>query len=138
LALRMERHCANALELAQWLETRAGIRRVRYPFLTSHPQHELARRQMRAGSGILTMELDGSAAEALAFCRRLKWFTLAESLGGVESLICHPASMTHAAVPPEVRRQVGISDGLLRLSVGIEDIQDLRQDIDDALTAIRT
>ena len=136
LALRMERHCANALELARWLETRPGTRRVRYPFLPSHPQYDLARRQMRAGSGIVVAELDCPAEAALAFCRRLRLFTLAESLGGVESLVCHPASMTHASVPPEVRRQVGISDGLLRFSVGIEDVADLRQDIDEALSEV--
>jgi cystathionine gamma-synthase len=133
LALRMERHCANALELARWLETRRGVRKVRYPFLPSHPQYDLARRQMKAGSGILIAELDCSAEAALAFCRRLRLFTLAESLGGVESLICHPPTMTHASVPREVRLKVGIGDGLLRFSAGIEDVEDLRRDIDDAL-----
>ncbi len=136
LALRMERHCATALELAHWLEKRRGIRQVRYPFLPSHPQHKLARRQMKGGSGILTAELDCALKTALAFCRRLRLFTLAESLGGVESLVCHPASMTHASVPPRVRRQVGIGDGLLRFSVGIEDAEDLRQDIDQALKQV--
>jgi cystathionine gamma-synthase len=136
LALRMERHCANALELARWLETRKGVRRVRYPFLPSHPQYRLARRQMKAGSGIFIAELDCSAAAALSFCRRLRYFTLAESLGGVESLICHPPTMTHASVPPEVRRKVGIGDGLLRFSVGIEDVEDLRQDIEQALDRV--
>lgn len=136
LALRMERHCANALALATWLETRRGVCRVRYPFLPSHPQHALARRQMRGGSGIVTAELDCPAETALACCRRLRFFTLAESLGGVESLVCHPATMTHAAVPPEVRRQVGIGDGLLRFSVGIEDFADLRADVDAALTEV--
>jgi len=137
LALRMERHCANALALARWLESRKGVRMVRYPFLPSHPQYRLARRQMKAGSGIFIAELDSSASAALAFCRRLRFFTLAESLGGVESLICHPATMTHASVPPEVRRKVGISDGLLRFSVGIEDLPDLQQDIDQALGRTR-
>jgi cystathionine beta-lyase/cystathionine gamma-synthase len=135
LALRMERHSANALALARWLESRKGVRMVRYPFLPSHPQYKLARRQMRAGSGIIIAELDCSAADALVFCRRLEYFTLAESLGGVESLICHPPTMTHASVPAEVRRKVGIGDGLLRFSVGIEDVEDLRADIDAALTA---
>lgn len=135
LALRMDRHCANALALARWLEDRPGVRQVRYPFLPSHPQHELARRQMKAGSGLLIAELDGSAEQALAFCRRLELFTLAESLGGVESLICHPATMTHASVPREVRLQVGIADGLLRFSLGIEDFEDLRRDVDQALKA---
>jgi cystathionine gamma-synthase len=136
LALRMERHCANALALAKWLETRKGVRFVRYPFLPSHPQHELAKSQMKGGSGIITLELDCSAEDALRFCQQLRLFTLAESLGGVESLACHPASMTHASVPPEVRRQVGITDALLRLSVGIEDADDLIEDIDHALQEV--
>jgi cystathionine gamma-synthase len=136
LALRMERHSANALELSQWLETRKGVRMVRYPFLPSHPQYELARRQMKAGSGILIAELDCTAEAALRFCRELRLFTLAESLGGVESLICHPPTMTHASVPAEVRRKVGIGDGLLRFSVGIEDAADLKADIDRALNVI--
>jgi cystathionine beta-lyase/cystathionine gamma-synthase len=134
LALRMERHCSNALALARWLEARKGVRLVRYPFLPSHPQYRLARRQMTGGSGIIIAELDCSAAAALAFCRRLRLFTLAESLGGVESLICHPPTMTHASVPRDVRRKIGIGDGLLRFSVGIEDVEDLRQDIEQALT----
>jgi cystathionine gamma-synthase len=136
LALRMERHCANALELARWLEMRRGVRRVRYPFLPSHPQHDLARRQMKGGSGILIAELDCPEEEALQFCRHLRLFTLTESLGGIESLICHPPTMTHASVPRDVRLKVGIGDGLLRFSVGIEDIDDLRQDIDDALKEV--
>jgi len=135
LALRMERHSANGLALASWLEARAGVRMVRYPFLPSHPQYRLAQRQMKAGSGIIIAELDCSSADALAFCRRLRLFTLAESLGGVESLICHPPTMTHASIPAEVRRKVGIGDGLLRLSVGIEDVEDLREDIEQALVA---
>ncbi|MEI6562063.1 MAG: PLP-dependent aspartate aminotransferase family protein [Verrucomicrobiota bacterium] len=136
LGLRMERHCANALELARWLETRKGVRMVRHPFLPSHPQYELAKRQMRGGSGMLIAEFDCSEEKALAFARRLRLFTLAESLGGVESLVCHPPTMTHAQVPPSVRRAVGISDGLIRFSVGIEDVEDLRRDIDEALTEI--
>ena len=136
LALRMERHCANALELARWLEQRKGVRMVRYPFLPSHPQYELARRQMRGGSGMVIAEFDCSQEKALEFCRRLRLFTLAESLGGVESLVCHPPTMTHAGVPAKVRHAVGISDGLIRFSVGIEDVNDLRRDIDEALTEI--
>jgi cystathionine gamma-synthase len=136
LALRMERHSANALELAGWLERYPGVRLVRYPFLRSHPQYRLARRQMKAGSGIFIAELDCSTETALKFCRKLRFFTLAESLGGVESLICHPPTMTHASVPPEVRRAVGIGDGLIRFSVGIEDVEDLRQDIAQALEAV--
>ncbi len=136
LALRMERHCANALALAQWLETRKGVRMVRYPFLPSHPQYELARRQMSGGSGIVIAELDCPSDAALAFCRKLEYFTLAESLGGVESLICHPPTMTHASIPAEVRRKVGIGDGLLRFSVGVEDVADLQRDIDRALDEV--
>ena len=136
LGLRMERHCANALELASWLETRKGVRMVRHPFLPSHPQYALAKRQMRGGSGMLIAEFDCSEQQALAFCRRLRLFTLAESLGGVESLVCHPPTMTHAGVPQKVRHAVGISDGLIRFSVGIEDVNDLRRDIDEALTEI--
>lgn len=136
LALRMERHSANALELAGWLEKHPRVRSVRYPFLPSHPQHELARRQMGAGSGIFIAELAGTLEQALEFCRSLQLFTLAESLGGVESLVCHPASMTHASVPPEVRRGVGIGDGLLRFSAGIEDVADLRADLETALARI--
>jgi len=134
MALRMERHCHNALELARWLETRTGVRMVRHPFLPSHPHYELARRQMRGGSGMVIAEFDCSEEKALAFCRRLRLFTMAESLGGVESLVCHPPTMTHAHVPTEVRRGVGIPDGLVRFSVGIEDLADLQQDIDEALT----
>jgi cystathionine gamma-synthase len=136
LALRMERHCANGLALAQWLEQRQGVRMVRYPFLPSHPQHALAKRQMTGGSGMVIAELDCSTEQALAFCRSLRYFTLAESLGGVESLICHPPTMTHASVPADVRRKIGIGDGLLRFSVGIEDIQDLIADVDRALTEV--
>lgn len=136
LALRMERHCANGLALAQWLEQRRGVRMVRYPFLPSHPQHALAKQQMKGGSGIVIAELDCSIEQALQFCRSLEYFTLAESLGGVESLICHPPTMTHASVPAEVRRKVGIGDGLLRFSVGIEDIQDLIGDVDRALKEV--
>lgn len=136
LALRMERHSTNALTLASWLEKRRGVRMVRYPFLPSHPQHDLARRQMKAGSGILIAELDCSAEQALSFCRKLRLFTLAESLGGVESLICHPPTMTHASVPREVRHRVGIGDGLIRFSVGIEDVADLQEDIDSTLREV--
>lgn len=133
LGLRMERHCASALELAAWLENHPRIRAVRYPFLPSHPQYELARRQMRGGSGMVIADLGCSTGEARAFCQRLRLFTLAESLGGVESLVCHPASMTHALVPPRVRHAVGIHDGLIRFSVGIEDPADLRRDLEEAL-----
>lgn len=130
LAVRMERHCANALALAGWLEKQTRIQWVRYPFLPSHPQHTLARQQMTGGSGMITFALAG---DALAFCRKLELFTLAESLGGVESLVCHPATMTHAGVPKAVREQVGITDGVVRFSVGIEDVADLIADVGQAL-----
>ena len=136
LPLRMDQHCANALALAEWLEDQPSVNFVRYPFLPSHPQYELARRQMSGGSGLIVLELACSTEAALAFAQRLKLFTMAESLGGVESLICHPASMTHASVPAEVRRSVGISDGVLRLSVGIESPSDLIADLAAALELI--
>jgi len=132
-ALRMERHSETALKLAAWLEEQPGIRWVRYPFLASHPQTDLARRQMKGGSGIITLEVDGGLEQTLTFCQRLELFTMAESLGGIESLVCHPASMTHASVPKAVREAVGISDSLIRLSVGIEYVEDLREDLKSAL-----
>lgn len=136
LALRMERHCANALELAGWLEQHPKIERVIYPGLASHPQHALAKKQMRAFGGMLTIFLKGGEAEARRFLERCELFTLAESLGGVESLIEHPAIMTHASVPAATRRALGISDSLVRLSVGVEDVADLRGDLEQALAAI--
>jgi cystathionine gamma-lyase len=135
LALRMQRHCENALAIAQWLERHPRVERVLYPGLASHPQHALAQRQMRGFGGMVTMFLKGGLAEARRFLERCRIFALAESLGGVESLIEHPAIMTHASVPPEVRSQLGISDALVRISVGIEDIEDLIADLDQALAA---
>ncbi len=134
LALRMERHSANALQIATWLEQHPKIARVIYPGLPSHPQHELARRQMggRFG-GMIGAVVRGDLAEVTRFLTRCRVFTLAESLGGVESLIEHPAIMTHASVPPTVRRELGIDDGLVRLSVGIEDVADLIADLAQAL-----
>ncbi len=136
LALRMERHCANALEVARWLERQPQVERVIYPGLESHPQHALARRQMRAGGGMVSMLLKGGETEARRFLERCRLFILAESLGGVESLIEHPAIMTHASVPAEVRAQLGIGDSLVRLSVGVEDIADLIADLEQALAAV--
>jgi cystathionine gamma-lyase len=136
LALRMERHCGNALELARWLETRPEVRRVIYPGLASHPQHELAGRQMNGFGGIVTVELNAGLAETKRMLERTSLFALAESLGGVESLIEHPAIMTHATIPPDQRRALGISDGLIRLSVGVEDVSDLRADLENALKAV--
>jgi cystathionine gamma-lyase len=133
LALRMERHSTSALRIAEWLEAHPKVRRVFYPGLRSHPQHDLACRQMHTFGGMISAELAGSFDETRRFLERCRLFALAESLGGVESLIEHPASMTHASVPPEVRQQLGIGDGLVRLSVGIEDPDDLIAELSDAL-----
>jgi cystathionine gamma-lyase len=138
LNVRMQRHCENALALAMWLEMQPGVRRVRYPGLPSHPQHELARRQMKAGGGgMIAVELDTDLAGARRFLEACEVFALAESLGGVESLIEHPAIMTHATIPAEQRARSGIGDSLVRLSVGIEDLEDLRGDLEGALDAMR-
>ncbi len=136
LAMRMEQHSETALSLASWLENQAVVRAARYPFLKSHPQHDLAKKQMAAGSGLIVIELDVDSEAALTFCKRLKLFTLAESLGGVESLVCHPATMTHAAIPADQRSAVGIRDGLVRFSIGIEDASDLQDDISQALEEV--
>src|SRR5580693_9102020 len=139
LALRMQRHCENALELGAFLERHAKVGRVHYPGLASHPQHALARSQMRdprghgAYGGMISIELKGGLDESKRFLERCEIFALAESLGGVESLIEHPAIMTHASVPREARMALGISDTLCRLSVGIEDVADLRADLQQAL-----
>jgi cystathionine gamma-lyase len=136
LALRMERHCANALELAEWLERHPKVKRVIYPGLRSHPQHGLAKRQMRAFGGMITLYLASDLAGARRFLEKTKLFSLAESLGGVESLIEHPALMTHGSIPPDQRAALGIDDTLIRLSVGVEDLEDLRSDLEEALAAI--
>ena len=133
LSLRMERHCQNALRLAEWLEGRPEIKRVIYPGLESHPQHALARRQMNGFGGMVGAVLAGGLERTLRFLGRLRLFTLAESLGGVESLIEHPALMTHASLPPEKRAAVGIDDGLVRISVGVENVDDLIDDFRQAL-----
>ena len=133
LALRMERHCASAQKIAAHFEKHPKVRRVFYPGLPSHPQHALAKQQMRAFGGMIAMELDGDLAYAKRFLERCELFALAESLGGVESLIEHPAIMTHGSVPPEVRAALGIVDNLVRLSVGIEDADDLIADLETAL-----
>ena len=135
LDLRMRRHCESALELAQWLEAHPRVRRVLYPGLASHPQYDLARRQMRAFGGIISFELESDLAGTVRFLEACALITLGESLGGVESLIENPAIMTHASVPREQRLQVGISDSLVRFSVGIEDVDDLRAELDQALRA---
>ena len=134
LALRMERHCANALAIAQFLEAHPGIERVHYPGLASHPQHALAVRQMRGGyGGIVTAVLRGGRPAARRALERCHLFSLAESLGGVESLIEHPAIMTHASLPQALRDSLGISAGLIRLSVGVEDVEDLKGELREAL-----
>jgi cystathionine gamma-lyase len=133
LDVRMRRHCENALELARWLESQPGVRRVRYPGLPSHPQHDLARRQMRGFGGMIAVDLATDLSGTKRFLEACELFALAESLGGVESLIEHPALMTHGSVPPEVRETLGIGDTLVRLSVGIEDPDDLIADLAAAL-----
>jgi cystathionine gamma-lyase len=136
LALRVERSNANAEKLAQWLQGQPKVRHVHYPGLPSHPQHELARRQMHGYGGIISVDLDTDLAGARRFLEQCEIFTLAESLGGVESLIEHPAIMTHATIPADQRARLGIGDGLIRLSVGIEHVDDQRADLARALAAI--
>ncbi|MBM3857042.1 MAG: PLP-dependent transferase [Verrucomicrobia bacterium] len=133
LALRMERHHENAMELAAWLEKHPKVQRVLYPGLKSHPQHALAREQMSGFGGMISLDLKYNLEETKTFLQRTDLFTLAESLGGVESLIEHPALMTHLAVPKEQRELLGIRDGFVRLSVGIEAIEDLKKDLENAL-----
>ncbi len=134
LALRMQRHCENALELAHWLQAHPKVKIVHYPGLATHSQHALAKRQMQGRfGGMVTIELKGGLEEARRFLERCELFALAESLGGVESLIDHPALMTHAGVPAATRQELGISDTLCRLSVGIEDLDDLKADLKHAL-----
>jgi cystathionine gamma-lyase len=136
LALRMERHCANALEIARWLEEEPKVKSVSYPGLKSHPQHDLARQQMRGFGGMITMVLKTDLEGTKRFLENTELFALAESLGGVESLINHPALMTHASVPKEQRDALGVTDSLVRLSVGIEDVRDLTDDLKNAFEAI--
>jgi cystathionine gamma-lyase len=137
LALRMQRHVASALALAEWLEAQPKVVRVHYPGLESHPQHALAKRQMRAGfGGMISLELRTDLAGTRRFLEAVQIFALAESLGGVESLIEHPAIMTHATIPAETRAKLGIGDSLVRLSVGVEDLDDLRADLKQALETI--
>jgi cystathionine gamma-lyase len=132
LDVRMERHCRSALEIARWLEKNPHVERVIYPGLKSHPQHKLAKTQMSGFGGIVTFFIKGGLKESRAFLERCRIFALAESLGGVESLVDHPAIMTHASVPAEKRALLGISDQLIRLSVGIEDLDDLIGDLDQS------
>lgn len=134
LALRMQRHAENAMAIAEYLEAHAKVERVYYPGLPSHSQHALAKRQMDSYGGMVTAVLSGGLEVARRFLERCEIFALAESLGGVESLIEHPAIMTHASIPPEIRAELGISDGLVRLSVGVEDVDDLIAELDYALS----
>jgi cystathionine gamma-lyase len=134
LALRMQRHCANAMAIAVRLESHPAVRRVIYPGLASHPQHALAKRQMYGFGGMISVILDRDLQGTMRMLERTELFTLAESLGGVESLIEHPAIMTHASIPPHVREELGISDSFIRLSVGIEDADDLIADLEQALS----
>lgn len=133
LAVRMDRHCANAAELAGWLVAQPEVTKVYYPGLKDHPGHAVAARQMKAPGGMISLKLLGGIPAAKRFLTRTTLFSLAESLGGVESLVCHPTTMTHASIPKEVREARGVDDGLIRLSVGIEDVEDLRTDLRTAL-----
>src|SRR5213079_151602 len=129
LALRMERHCENAMEIARWLETEPKVESVRYSGLEKHPQHALAKKQMRGFGGMITIVLKTDLEGTRRFLEHTHLFSLAESLGGVESLINHPALMTHGSIPPETRATLGITDSLVRLSVGVEDVGDLIEDL---------
>ena len=133
LAIRMREHARNAMEVARWLERHPKVLRVYYPYLESHPQYALAKRQMSGGSGMISFDIAGGLSPARRFLETVKVFTLGESLGGVESLVEHPAIMTHASIPREIRERTGITDGLVRLSVGIEHVEDLIADLDQAL-----
>src|SRR5438309_11556745 len=136
LGVRMERHCANALEIARWLEEEPNVKSVSYPGLKAHPQHDLARTQMRGFGGMVTIVLKADLEGTRRFLENTHLFALAESLGGVERLINHPALMTHASVPKEQREALGVSDSLVRLSVVVEDLRDLTDDLKTALEAI--
>lgn len=136
LHVRMERHAQNAMEIAHYLEKHPKVEKVLYPGLESHPQHAIARKQMTGFGGMITFFIKGGLPQARTFLEKVKLFTLAESLGGVESLIEHPAIMTHASVPAETRKELGIHDNLVRVSVGIEDLADLKADLEQALAAV--
>jgi len=135
LAVRMDRHSEGAMKIARWLEGHAQVERVLYPGLPSHPQHALAKRQMRGFGGMLSFVIKGGLPAARAFLEAVRVFACAESLGGVESLIEHPAIMTHASIPAEQRAALGIADGLIRVSVGIEHVDDLVADLEAGFTA---
>jgi len=132
----MEKHCANARMLAEWLVGQARVEKVFFPGLPAHSGHDLAKRQMHDFGGMISFRIRGGGAAARKFLTHTRLFSLAESLGGVESLVCHPATMTHASIPAEMRLARGVDDGLIRLSVGIEDASDLRADLQSALDAV--
>jgi cystathionine beta-lyase/cystathionine gamma-synthase len=134
LAIRMDRHCANARQLAEWLVKQPQVEKVFYPGLADHSGYTVAKKQMRDFGGMISLRLKGDTEAAKRFMSRTRLFSLAESLGGVESLVCHPATMTHASIPVEVRTARGVVDGLIRLSVGIEDVADLRADLQRAIS----
>ena len=136
LSVRMQRHCENTMKIANFLKEKKVIKQIFYPGLTDHPHHDVAKKQMNGFGGMLTMVLEGGLPSAKKFLEKTKLFSLAESLGGVESLIEHPAIMTHAAVPLDIRKKLGIDDGLVRLSVGIESIDDLIEDLEQALNGV--
>tara|TARA_Y100001960_G_scaffold151630_1_gene159972 strand:- start:155 stop:1324 length:1170 start_codon:yes stop_codon:yes gene_type:complete len=136
LSVRMQRHCENTMKIANFLKEKKVVKRIFYPGLTDHPQHDVAKKQMNGFGGMLTMILEGGLPSATKFLEKTKLFSLAESLGGVESLIEHPAIMTHASVPLDIRKKLGIDDGLVRLSVGIESIDDLIEDLEQALNGV--
>ena len=138
LPVRMDRHCANARQIAEYFAKHPKIAKVYFPGLPSHPGHEIAKRQMRDFGAMVSIELKADIEETRKFTSYIELWTLAESLGGVKSLLCQPATMTHASVDPAMRRQVGISDGLIRLSVGLEDVRDLIRDLEQALEKVRT
>ena len=135
LAIRMQRHCENAMKVAHWLEDCKGVTRVWYPGLESHPQHALAKRQMRGFGGMISCVIDGDLERTRRVLERFQIFTLAESLGGVESLVNHPGIMTHASIPRELREARGVTDSLIRFSVGVEDADDLIADLEQAFAA---
>ena len=135
LAVRMKQHCENASALAKWLQSHPAVAKVYFPGLADHPGHAVAKKQMRDFGGMISLKLKGGIPAAKQFLTRTRLFSLAESLGGVESLVCHPTTMTHASIPKEVREARGVDDGLIRLSVGIEDAEDLKADLERALAA---
>jgi cystathionine beta-lyase/cystathionine gamma-synthase len=132
LAVRMKQHCESAMKVARWLKKQPKVKKVFYPGLPEHPQHKLAKQQMRDFGGMISFEL-GSLSAAKNFLKRVRLCALAESLGGVETIITHPATMTHAAIPPEQRRRIGVTDGLVRISVGIEDVKDIIVDLEQGM-----